>query len=191
MIADDAELRHALGGVPLTSWSGPLHRVVAGRYIKSLASVRGSLLANNRYTQAGVCAALYTSHYPELALLEVMQGSAFSEAFPGATPALHITFSVRVHLTALLDLMDAQVQERLGTNLQELTGEWKAMNAAGREAPTQRLGRLAFESGRIEAIRYPSKIQPQRGNVLLFKDRLPFALFPAGLPASFPDQDPL
>lgn len=191
MILDDAELRHALGGVPLTSWSGPLHRAVAGRYIKSLASVRGSLLANNRYTQAGVCAALYTSHYPELALLEVTQGSAFSEAFPGATPALYVTFSLHVHLTGVLDLMDLDVQERVGTNLQELTGEWKAMNAAGREAPTQCLGRLAFKAGRVQAIRYPSKIYPQRSNVLLFKDRLSFPLVPVGLPADFPDQDPL
>lgn len=153
--------------------------------------MRGSLLANNRYTQAGVCAALYTSHYPELALLEVTQGSAFSEAFPGATPALHVTFSLHVHLTGVLDLMDLDVQERFGTNLQELTGEWKAMNTVGREAPTQRLGRLTFEAGRVEAIRYPSKIQPQRSNVLLFKDRLSFPLVPVGLPADFPDQDPL
>lgn len=150
--------------------------------------MRGSLLANNRYTRAGVCAALYTSHYPELALLEVIQGSAFSEAFPGATPALHVTFSVHVQLTSLLDLTDPGIQSALGTNLQELTGEWKAMNAAGLDAPTQRLGRLAFESGRVQAIRYPSRIQPQRGNVLLFKDRLPFPLVPVGLPDDFPDQ---
>lgn len=191
MIADDNQLRHALTGVPLSSWTGPLHRTVAGRYIKSLASVRGSLRADNRYTRAGVCAALYTSHYPELAYLEVLQGSTFNEAFPGATPALHVTFSLQVALTKLLDLMDAQVQAQLGTNLQELTGEWKALNTQGLEAPTQRLGRLAFESGQIEGVRYPSKIQPQRANVLLFKDRLTFPLVPLGLPASFPDQEPL
>jgi len=191
LIPDDTELRHALNGVPLTTWTGPLYRTVAGRYLRSLASVRGSLKADNRYTRAGTCAALYTSHYPELALLEVMQGSAFHEAFPGAASPVHVTFTVRVDLTRVLDLTLDDVQDALGTNLQELTGEWKALNALGRDAPTQRLGCVAFESALVQAIRYPSKLQPNRANMLLFKDRIDVPLVPAGLPAGFPDQEPL
>lgn len=187
----DHQLRHALTSVPLATWSGLVHRSVAGRYIASLAAVRGSLKADNRYTRAGVCAALYTSHYPDLALLEVLQGSAFNEAFPGAMPAMHITLSLSVNLARVLDLTNMNVQDALGTNLQELTGEWKAMNARGQEAPTQRLGRLAFETTVIDSIRYPSKIQPHRANLLLFKDRLSSGLVPVGLPSAFPDQEPL
>ncbi|WP_027482281.1 RES family NAD+ phosphorylase [Deinococcus pimensis] len=191
MIRHDTDLRHALSGVPLSSWTGPLHRSVAGRYLRSLASVRGSLKADNRYTRAGTCAALYTSHYPDLALLEVMQGSTFNEAFPGATSAVHVTFNVRVDLTDVLDLTHGDVQEALETNLQELTGEWKAMNARGLDAPTQRLGRIAFESRQVQAIRYPSRVQPHRANMLIFKDRVSTPLVPAGLPRDFPDQEPL
>ena len=91
----------------------------------------------------------------------------------------------------VLDLTQDHVQDVLGTNLQELTGEWKAMNARGLDAPTQRLGRVAFHSGRVQAIRYPSKLQPHRANMLLFKDRIGAPLVPARPPVNVSDQDPL
>ena len=57
-------------------------------------------------------------------------------------------------LVNVLDLTDLSIQQALGTTRQELTGEWRVTQESGAEAPTQLLGRVCYESGRIDAIRY-------------------------------------
>jgi len=67
-----------------------------------------------------------------------------------------VLITVEGILLRVLDLTDPGIQAAVGTNLQELTGAWRHIQAAGQEAPTQTLGRLCHHSGRFEAIRYPS-----------------------------------
>jgi hypothetical protein len=68
--------------------------------------------------------------------------------------------------------MDPEVQAAVGTNPQELTGAWRQIQALGRLAPTQILGRQCYLSGRFEAIRYPSSKNVDGVCVGVFTDRL-------------------
>lgn len=186
-----SDLGDALATIELVHNGANVHRCVAGRFINSLSSTRGSMLADNRYTRKDRFPALYTSHEPYLSILEVTQSPSFQGAFPGAAAVAHITFSVRANMGDVLDLTVEEIRQIIGTNLQELTGDWKRMNLDGLDAPTQILGQAAFDSGRISAIRYPSKIAPDKANLVIFKERIAYQLSPINLPEGFPDQDPL
>lgn len=83
-----------------------------------------------------------------------------------------IVLSVEMTLQVVLDVTDPDVQTAFGTNLQELTGSWIALNAGGVEAPTQRLGRAVSDLGGIEALVVPSAQDPRRSNIAVFPDRL-------------------
>lgn len=191
MLSGD-ELLEALSVVDLDFNTPNVHRCVAGRYISSLASTRGSMKADNRYSRASRFEALYTSYYPQIAMLEVIQSKNFQGSMPGASSVQHFTFSLSVKSDGILDLTEPSVQKLLGTNLQELTGDWKTVNQLYEEdAPTQVLGQVAYECERIKAIRYPSKIDPTVANLVIFKNRIGFDLVPLSLPAGFPDQMPL
>lgn len=185
------ELIRIISELALDHDGSNVHRCVAGRHINSLASTRGSMLADNRYTRADRFPALYTSYYDYLAIREVTQQRIYQEALPGAGTVSNFTFSVRVNCDGVLDLMQPEIQSALGTNLQELTGEWKLLNELNLDAPTQILGQAAFESGVVKAIRYPSKIEPHRANLVIFKDRIGHPLVPLNLPPNFPPQEPL
>lgn len=94
-------------------------------------------------------------------------------------PAIwRVFFPVQGMLTGVLDLADPVIQGGLGTSLYELTGDWRLMQSMGQMAPTQELGRLAYESGRIVALQYISTKNPEGGrNIVVFTDRL--AVHPA------------
>jgi hypothetical protein len=73
--------------------------------------------------------------------------------------------------SAVLDMTHEDNHELFETGFQELTGEWLLDGAPA----TQRLGKAAYESGRVVAIRYPSarlrgnEVEP---NLIVFRDRL-------------------
>jgi RES domain len=81
-------------------------------------------------------------------------------------------------LTDIIDVTDGQVQNALGTNLQELTGIWVVAQASylagqGAMPPTQVLGQSAFDVGGIVGLRYPSsKSTSAAAAVVVFSDRL-------------------
>jgi hypothetical protein len=87
-------------------------------------------------------------------------------------------FAVEGFLSEALDLTDPFVQTQLGTSVAELTGDWRYsqtlfLAGKGLLPPTQLLGKLAFESGRFVAIRYPSAKRTGRGlGVAVLADRL-------------------
>ena len=76
-------------------------------------------------------------------------------------------------LLNVLDLTDRDVQARLGTSLQELTGAWRPMQTRGELAPTQMLGQLAYESNRFMGLRSSSAANTDHGHILVvFTGRL-------------------
>jgi hypothetical protein len=80
---------------------------------------------------------------------------------------------VEAFLHRILDLTVSDVRSALGTNRQELTGAWRHIQATGREAPPQTLGRICHQSGRFEAIRFPSsKNAPDGVCIAVFTERL-------------------
>ena len=61
--------------------------------------------------------------------------------------------------------------ELLGTTYQDLTGSWMYDD----DPPTQRLGRAAYDSAKIVAIRYPSgkwRGETLQRNLVVFRNRL-------------------
>lgn len=87
-------------------------------------------------------------------------------------------FAVEGVLEKILDLVDLRVQNRLNTSVTELTGDWRYSqslyrNGIGELPPTQLLGKLAYESGKINGIRYHSARRPGRGfGYVVFADQL-------------------
>ena len=81
-------------------------------------------------------------------------------------------------LTNLLDTTDPVVQAALGTNDQELTGNWakaqvKYLAGAGPMPPTQVLGQAAFNADGIAGLIYDSTKSSTKGKgILVFTDRL-------------------
>jgi hypothetical protein len=89
-----------------------------------------------------------------------------------------VLVSVLGVLTNLLDTTDPVVQAKLGTNQQELTGDWakaqvKYLAGAGSMPPTQVLGQAAFDVGGIVGLIYETTKSPTNGKgILVFTDRL-------------------
>ena len=89
-----------------------------------------------------------------------------------------VLMSVLGVLTNLVDTTDPAVQAALGTNQQELTGNWaqaqaKYLAGAGPMPPTQVLGQAAFDAGGIAGLLYKSTKSSTNGKGILgFTDRL-------------------
>jgi hypothetical protein len=89
-----------------------------------------------------------------------------------------ISMNVQVILTNVMDLTDPHTQTLLGTNAQELTGDWDAYQIRNRRtsvsyptgiAPTQELGRALFTTG-IEGFRSVSAKVPYAKTLTVFPD---------------------
>ena len=74
-------------------------------------------------------------------------------------------------LNNLLDLTDAATLTALGTTAQEVTGTW----ATTPHPPTQLLGQLAYDLGRIAGNKYASAKHPGGLNFVVFPDRISVA----------------
>jgi RES domain-containing protein len=134
----------------------------------------GSKLYGGRFTPKGAFEAIYLAEDPVTAMAEVT-GVLYSPQAPmplKAQPPL-VLITVEGILLRVLDLTASGVQSVLGTNGQELTGAWRHIQATGQEAPTQILGRVCHQSGRFEAVRFPSsKSTPHGVCIAVFTDRL-------------------
>lgn len=185
----EGDLEKALGDILPKQWSGNVHRAVSGVYIDSLASTLGSLKADGRFTKKDTFRALYTSHYKELAIKELTGNGLVKEAFPGAFSGNEICFSVEINAKRILDLSDMENLEKLGTSLQEITGDWKHYSEVMKlESPTQILGRVAYYSELFDAIRYLSRHDLSRTNLIIFPDRIGRPLVAKDLPEKYPAQ---
>lgn len=180
MLSED-ELRTALQGLPNRSISGVLYR--AGRLKALLGSSQtnellteqrflhgfGSSKSGARYTPVAGPRTVYFGEDKEVALEECILTGSVGDA--NAFPPL-IIFSARVSLISLLDLGDLEIQKLLGTSEKELVEPWRLKQARKEEVPTQVLGKVACESGRYEAIRYPSARLRGHYCVVVFNERV-------------------
>ena len=187
----EPELKALLTQVPLISVGGPWTRVTAFHLLLGPPPggtpeappqplwPGGPILRGARFNPKGSFGSVYLASDPITALEEV---DATFES-PGSPPITLRTppwtvFAVDGLLTNVLDLTDLRMQSRLSTTIAELTGDWRfsqTLHLRGEAPlpPTQRLGRIAFESGRIAALRYHSAKRPGHGfNLVVFADRL-------------------
>jgi len=151
--------RHLLGPPP--GQTGPPQPLWGG----------AARIAGARFTPTGSFDSIYIAHDPITAFIEA---SALILLPGGPVPvrsAPWAVISVDGILNNLLDLTDPTTLTTLGTTAQEMTGTW----AATPHPPTQLLGRLAYDSGRIAGIRYASAKHPSGINVMAFLDRVSVA----------------
>lgn len=147
-------------------------RLIHAKYVDTALASIGSYRFGGRYNPASAFEVLYLADSPLTALQEVELLIRRDERLFAVKGSPRILLSVDVSLRRMLDLTDGRWQKALNTNLQELTGSWLAMNAAGHIAPTQTLGQVCYENGRIEALKVPSARDAQAFNLAVFPDRL-------------------
>jgi RES domain-containing protein len=148
------ELRHLHIPTPNPLWGG------------------ASRIHGARFTPKGGFDCIYLAWTSITALAEV-QALAFLAGgiFLPLTPPW-VLMSVDGVASCVLDLTDKATLAALGTNEQEIAGPWQT----SRSPPTQMLAQVAFDSGRIVGIEYPSAKNLGGGvNLVVFPDRLSLA----------------
>jgi len=167
--------------VPLT---GTWYRAIQPQFWSTLLQTSHTRASPSRFN-AGVnqFEAFYLAENHLVALQEV--GALVGTPSPGGLfPLPHRAWSVinvAVHLTAVADLTRHSQRSLVGTNAQELTGDWRSYavrhQVAGRPgspplAPTQRLGAELFGDTRFEALKTYSAKQPFSAVLVVFPQRL-------------------
>ena len=135
----------------------------------------GSFITGGRFNQQNEFQVLYIADRESTARLEFRnlfkdpQGNLIENPHRPCIP-----FIIIYQLESILDLTDLEIQRDLETNWQELTGIWNWLNLINTDdiAPTQRLGKVAFLSSEIEALKIPSAVNPGAYNLAIFPDRL-------------------
>lgn len=175
-----ADLLGAVASVPRVTLHGPWSRTVEHALLQGpppgSSGTRpqpfwpgGAVLHGARFTPIGSFPTLYLADNPVTALVEV--GSVLRHAsLMTVTIAKNPVVVVAVVgvLTDVVDLTDSSIQSSLGTTAAELTAPWVLVNPA----PTQELGRAAYDSGAITALKFPSSKHPGGWCLAVFTDRL-------------------
>lgn len=175
------QLAAALQSAALVSAHGPWSRAIGYRHLLGPPPGQtgppqplwggAAKTAGARFTPIGGFDSIYLAHDPITAFIEV---SALILLPGGPVPvrsAPWVVVSVDGIINNLLDLTDATTLAALATTAQEMTGTW----AATPHPPTQLVGQLAYDSGRIAGIKYASAKHPGGLNVVVFPDRLAIA----------------
>lgn len=173
----EAALKNQLSEIALKRCQCRLWREVRTEYLlgphPNPLYAEGPVIRGARFTPKGGFPTLYLSYDRQTASLEIQatfrraDGSLIDLADSPTT-----MLPVDADLDAVLDLTDPDVLEQLQTNTSELTGEWRYTQLKS-EAVTQTLGRVAFGSQHIKAIKYISAKDPYHGRCLaVFVDRL-------------------
>lgn len=168
----EADLRAIVRELPLISLSGPWTRAVLTRLLLAPpAGAPRALLVGDasaqrpyRFNPAGRFPVIYLAAEFETALAEVSLTLGQSDPYT--------IVSINGVLVGVLDLTDADVMQRLGTNAQELSGAWRMFTLENREAPTQTLGRILFEETAAIGVRYASARRTGGTCLAVFTDRL-------------------
>jgi RES domain-containing protein len=172
------QLKTVLARIPLVSTHGPWSRVIGYRYMLGPPPGQtgppqplwgGAAKMNGaRFTPTGAFDSLYLSYDPITAFTEV---SALVILPNGPLPvrsAPWVVVSVEGTLVDVLDLTSPAILAALGTSEQEIAGPWLTTS----QPPAQRLGKAAYQSGRITALKYPSAKNQSGINLVVFPNRL-------------------
>lgn len=187
----ESDLQRALTSLPRIPLSGPWTRILASHLLQDPPPdaapgappqplwAGGPRLKGARFSPPGGFDSLYLASDAVTALEEV--GAIFrhegTPPFTLRTPPWTL-FAVDGIVEEVLDLADPRICRRLGTSGSELTGDWRLsqgayLRGAGPLPPTQRLGKAAYESGRIAGMRYPSAKTTGSGiSFVIFPERL-------------------
>lgn len=166
------QLNLAIESLPNISISGFAFRAVHIKYLNTCLSSIGSFKFGGRFNLPSNFEVLYLADHPITSLLEVEALVRTRTELKCFLKPPQLLISIEYRLSAVLDLTDFNNQNTLNTNLQELTGNWRLMNALGQTAPTQSLGETAYNLQTIEALKVPSARDPNTYNLVIFPERL-------------------
>lgn len=171
------ELQAALATIEPVAVAGPFFRTVAFKYLRAAGRGAPNILSGvpgrergGRYNQAGGARTTYLAESAETALSEGTRPFLGSGVASVLTRPL-VMLTVRGQLHRVLDLLDSRVRARVETDAAELVAPY-LLDALKGETASQRLGRLAYLSGRFEAIRGPSAQRPAGHTIAVFSDRV-------------------
>jgi RES domain-containing protein len=171
------ELEAALATIASAPVSGPFFRTVAFTYLQRAGRTAPNILSGvpgrargGRYNPAGGARTTYIAESPETALSEGVRPFLGSGVTPALTRPL-VMLTIQGQLQRVLDLLDPRIQARVGTNAPELVAPY-LLEALKGDTATQRLGRLAYLSGRFEAIRGPSAQRAEGHTIAVFSERV-------------------
>ena len=157
-----------------------LHAV--GRGAPNILSGVSGRDRGGRYNPAGGFLTTYVAESAETAVSEggrPFLGSGVASAL--GRPLVLLT--IDGHLERVLDLLDPRVRMPVETDEAELVAPY-LLDALTGETSTQRLGRLAYESGTFEAVRGPSAQRAGGHALAVFPERV---AFPSRLAVFDPD----
>jgi len=182
----EERLRAALNEAPRIAAHGPWYRYLDSAALQGPPPgapagapptplwAGGPLRLGGRFTPPGAFEALYLATDTITAQLEAE--ALFLDSMGMPVPVLippMTGYSTHGIIVDVLDLTDRAIQANLGTSLQELTGNWEISQTRGEVAPTQLLGRVAYESARFSGLLAVSAKNPAAGRVLVvFPGRL-------------------
>ena len=175
------QLAAALKRATLVSAHGPWFRAIGYRHLLGPPPGRtappqplwggAAKLQGARFTPSGGFDSIYLANDPITAFIEV---SALILLPDGPVPVRSVPWvviTVDGIVNNLLDLTDPATLAALGTTAQEMTGTWVATP----HPPTQLVGRLAYDSGRISGIKYASAKNPGGINLVVYPNLLAIA----------------
>jgi filamentous hemagglutinin len=170
---DSDRVRNALGRCAprAVRWSGVVYRSATPRHANKddILTGMGSRSAGARWNPPRGFPTVYASLDPHTALDEVLAHFRHY-GFPIESAMPRVTVSVR--LGRVLDLTDGPTRSALCVSARRMLEEpWREEQAAGREALTQAIGRLARELG-WEGLLVPSAARRGGVNLILFPDKL-------------------
>jgi RES domain-containing protein len=124
----------------------------------------GALRAGGRFNPRGL-AALYLAEDPDLAMRESAQAPTWAGFEPFAPRRV---VCVRIELQRVIDLTDEATLSESGLAADHLTA---SRSQSPEPTSTQLFGEWAFLDG-VEAIAYPSAMDPSRSNIVVFPDNI-------------------
>jgi RES domain-containing protein len=171
------DLQEALQRISPSFVDKSFYRIVRRKYRDQPLSIKGSLMTGGRYNipkyflvngQRKNCVdgfgSLYLSNTVEIAKAEVGIKKVFSQS----------VFEIYCRCDKVLDLTNQDNLRILGTNDQEITGQWGRINDRGEVSPTQQLALYVKQSGKFATIKFPSakKTKPVDCNLAVLIDVL-------------------
>lgn len=137
---------------------------------RDLLAGRGARLNGGRWNPRGLFNCVYGSVDARTAQHEVFASFA-RYGIPGDKMPPLAQVAIKLRLQSVLDLRANRLLRRLGLRQRDLVEcDWQHEQQSGREALTQCLGRLAWES-RLEGLLVTSTNGAASGNIVLFPGR--------------------
>jgi RES domain-containing protein len=170
---DSHKLARGMAKCQPVAWVGTLYRTCSPRYANKddLLTGAGSKSAGGRWNPPNSFRTVYTSLDPHTAIDEALAHFIYYR-LPTAQAMPRILVSLKARVRRVLDLTDGVRRRLLGVSEKRLLREpWREEQEKGREALTQAIGRLAFDSD-WEGLLVPSAVHTGGRNLIVFPANL-------------------